>query len=82
MIGIQIIGGGGNIVNGELIDTSNGKTVTIDQAGNKTVTNKDGEVICGNGYKFNRPRIKSSLYDKMVELGLDVSGIDKIGESK
>lgn len=77
MIGIEINGGSGNIINGEKIDSS-GKKVVIDHLGNKTTTNKDGSVTYEPKKEWKRPSFKASQYDKLKEMGIDLTGFDRV----
>lgn len=78
MIGIEINGGSGNIVNGETIDSSDGKSIVIDNLGNKTITHKDGTVTYEPKKQWKRPSFKASQYDKFKEMGVDMEGFDRI----
>lgn len=82
MIGIEINGGSGNTINGEVIDSSDGKKVVIDNLGNKTITYKDGVVVREMKKDWKRPALKSHLYDKFYEMGVDVSGFDRLEDEE
>ena len=82
MIGIEINGGSGNTINGEVVDSSDGKKVVIDSAGNKTITHKDGSVTYEPKKEWKRPSFKASQYDKFKEMGVDLTGFDRVEDEE
>ena len=78
MIGIQINGGGGNVIDGETIDSSNGKQITIDHLGNKTIKHKDGTITHESKSGFKKPSLPAKTWDMLKGLGVDVSKFDRV----